>query len=446
MDMHGPTPLGFILLHDEGLDPEKLQRMVDLGVRVGHNMEETLPIFGPMDTALDIGTENVRDNAPDDRDNLGTQDNVFWRSQDTARWGFVTHIVDSFLGYTASGSWGGFFSSDSGLDAASLSYEINCRPSSPWVGADQQIYANNVRHVLETGVVTTAAWSKMPLPKTEIKGKVGFYEPGERITDKDGNPVPTPKNYPGAPIVDDIKQIPYDVANTDYFRDLSMIVDNAPKEVTPDALSSIDKLDRFVVADAVPDDAETLKKFVEGGGDLVLTDSALQLLPKLTELDAKTIERGYGYVGYSDLDRSQPLTKGLLATAWQMYSSTPIGFPLLMERDGYWGNTNNPQADAPSPTKNSAPIWTVDRDAWEAAGGTTVGTADPQKDRKSVADGTNQDKTEIGILKVGDGNIVIFGALLPQPSEAYDHWFGLDAYSISDAGQRMLLKVLNGDF
>ncbi|MEA2434082.1 MAG: hypothetical protein QOG54_1539 [Actinomycetota bacterium] len=446
MDMHGPTPLGFILLHDEGLDPEKLQRMVDLGVRVGHNMEETLPIFGPLDSALDTGTEGVRDNAPDDRDNFGTQDNIMWRSQDTVRWGFVTHIVDSFLGYTAAGSWGGFFSSNSGLDAASLSYEINCRPSSPWVGADQQVYADNVRHVLETGVVTTAAWSKMPLPKTEIDGRVGFYESGERVTDKDGNPMPVPKNYPGNPLVGDVKQIPYDVENTDYFRDLKAIVDHAPEEVTADELGSISTFDRFVVPDAVPDNVSVLKDFVEGGGDLILTDAALQLVPQLTDIDTKAVEQGFGYVGYSDLDRSQPLTKGLLATAWQMYAPTPIGIPLLMERDGYWGNTNNPQADAPSPTKNSAPIWTIDRDAWEAAGGTTVGTADPPKDRKSVADGTNQDKTEIGFIKVGEGRLVIFGALLPQPSEAYDHWFGLDAYGVSDAAQKMLLRVLSGKF
>ncbi|HEX2195872.1 MAG TPA: hypothetical protein VHJ76_03010 [Actinomycetota bacterium] len=43
MDMHGPLPFGFVLLHDEGNDPQKLHRMVDLGTRVRQNMEETLP-------------------------------------------------------------------------------------------------------------------------------------------------------------------------------------------------------------------------------------------------------------------------------------------------------------------------------------------------------------------------------------------------------------------
>jgi hypothetical protein len=56
-----------------------------------------------------------------------------------------------------------------------------------------------------------------------------------------------------------------------------------------------------------------------------------------------------------------------------------------------------------------------------------------------------QDKTEIGILEVDKGRIVIFGALLPMPTERYPHWFGLNAYSVSHAGQTMLLRVLSGE-
>ena len=38
--------------------------------------------------------------------------------------------------------------------------------------------------------------------------------------------------------------------------------------------------------------------------------------------------------------------------------------------------------------------------------------------------------------------MVIFGALLPMPTEQYDHWFGLDAYTISPSGQQLLLRAL----
>lgn len=454
MDMHGPLPFGFVLLHDEGSDPEKLERMVDLGTRVKQNMEETVPAFGPADLALDTILHAVRDLAPDNRD-VGTTDNDFWRLQGWARWGFVTHIVDS-LGYTVAGSWGGFFASDSGLDAVSLSYEINCRPSSPWVPADQQLYANNVRNVLETGVVTAAAWNKVPVTKYKIEGKVGFFEHDERVTDRDGNPSPVPSL--SNPIAGRLRQVPYDVSNTDYFRDLRLITDQPLTEVSEGSLGSeLKRLDRFVVSDAEVSDVSALGAFVKGGGDLILTDSALRMLPSLTDIAPKAVHKDFAYVGYSDLDRSHPLTKGLLATAWQTYAPTPIGYPLLMERDSYWDSgTNNEDAGDNSPTKNSSTIWTVDRDAWEAAGGETVGTADPPADRKSVDEGNtidavgkrdaDQDKTEIGILEVGKGRIVIFGALLPRPTEAYPHWFGINPYAISSAGQTMLLRVLSGSF
>ena len=184
---------------------------------------------------------------------------------------------------------------------------------------------------------------------------------------------------------------------------------------------------------------------------------ALKMIPSLAKIDKKAVNGDWGYVGYADLDRSHPLTHGLLATAWQTYAPTPIGYPLLMERDSYWeSGTNNEDAGDSSPTKNSAAIWSIDRDAWEGAGGVTVGTTDPPADRKSVDEGStmdtygkrdaNQDKTEIGVLPVGKGRIVIFGALLPKPTEEYSHWFGLNAYSISHPAQTMLLRVLSGEF
>ena len=37
------------------------------------------------------------------------------------------------------------------------------------------------------------------------------------------------------------------------------------------------------------------------------------------------------------------------------------------------------------------------------------------------------------------GRLVIFGGLLPQPTEDYPHWFGLDPYTLSVPGQQLLL-------
>lgn len=438
MDVHGPVPAGFILLHDQGNDPQKLERMVDLGLRIRQNMEETMPPTNVLDSFLDQLSETARQNIPDSRE-IGTTDQTAWRNTGIGRWAFVTHIADA-LSYTAANTWGGWMNSNSGLDAVSLSYEINCRAGGAWHPADYQIWVDNMRAVFETGVVTAAAFDKMTPGKFDIQGRVGFYEHGDRVTHRDGNPSPPPRHYPNHPLLRQIKQAPYDVSNTDFFRDLSRHTKRPLREVrgTPDA-NVLDGLDTFVVSDTQVADVDSLKSFVNGGGNLVLTDGALKMLPKLIDLGTTRIPVSHGYVGYSDLQRNHPLAHDLLVTARQMYDPTGLGYPLLMERDGYWQEGDEQSG---STTFNSAPIYAVDRDAWEAAGGVTVGTVDPPAE-KETSEGQAEDLTNIGLLEQGKGRIVIFGALLPQPTEDYPHWFGLNGYTISAAGQTMLLRALN---
>lgn len=438
MDVHGPVPAGFILLHDQGNDPEKLERAQDLGYRIRQNMEETLPPMGIVDQFLDMVTEQARRVLPDSRE-LGTADQTAWRSSGLGRWAFVTHIADS-LTYTAANTWGGWMNSKSGLDAVSLSYEINCRASSPWNGTDYQLWVDNMRGVFETGVVSAAGFSKLEPPKAKVKGRIGFYETGNRVTDADGNPSPPPPGFPGHPLIRQIEQGHYNVSNTDFFRDLKNHVPRAPREVQPSQLSRLNDLDTFVVADAKVADVASLNRFARNGGNLVLTDSALKMLPRLTGIGAKQMGLRFGYVGYSDLQRNHPWTHDLLVTARQMYDPTGLGYPLLMERDGYWRDEGSQSG---SRTLNSSPIWTIDRDAWEGAGGVTIGTVDPPEDRKATFEGFNEDLTNIGTLKVGKGRVVIFGALLPQPTENYPHWFGLNGYTVSAAGQTILLRAMD---
>ena len=48
-------------------------------------------------------------------------------------------------------------------------------------------------------------------------------------------------------------------------------------------------------------DAEALERFAKGGGNLILTDGALQMLPRLADVTPKQMGLRFGYVGYSDL-------------------------------------------------------------------------------------------------------------------------------------------------
>ncbi len=443
-DMHGPAPVGAVLLHDQGNTPAKLVGVHDLAERIKQAMDGVFASYftehglaGHQLAAHYVG--EVRDAAL----RIWSEYVGAWDEKAaylTLQWAEYATIWEH-IDYTVSGSYGGWSNSNAGLGAESISFEIDCLSYEPWNPPLMQLFTDNIRAIAETAAVHAALKSQPP-EKKDLKKRVGFYESGLRITDTDGNPSPPPRGFPGNPLVRHIKQTPYNVSNTDYFRDLREIVSSPIGEVRASQLQKkIDNHDTFVVADTTTGRAQTIKDFVKSGGNLVLTDGALRMLPDLTGIDADLVKKHYSYVGYSDLDREHPMTKGLYERARQMYDPIGLGYELLMERDQYWPCGNGCER---SPTKNSAPIWTVDRAAWQDAGGTTVATADPPESRKGGAEGTETNKTSIGILKLGKGRIVIFGALLPQPTERYPHWFGLNAYSVSIPGQELLLRALSG--
>ncbi|HEY0538467.1 MAG TPA: hypothetical protein VGD53_08855, partial [Actinoallomurus sp.] len=362
----------------------------------------------------------------------------------TLRWAEYASIWDH-LDYTVTGSWGGWAGSRAGLGADSISFETACdAQTKKWNPALFQLFVDNVRAEDETGVVYAAqrAGAAAPPPAVtyDLGGRVGFVETGGRVTDRDGNPHPPPAGHPGTPFYPQVEQAHYDVSNTDYFRDLRGIVTTPIEEIpVPKLAARADEVSSLVVADTDAVDASALKRFAEGGGNLVLTDGALQLLPQLFGIAPGSVRRHFAYVGYSDLDRAHPWTQGLYKRARQMFDPVGLGWPLLMERDQYWPcdvTCDN------SPTQNSAPIWTVDRGSWERLAGDVVGTADPPADRKFGGEGTRTDKVTIGAARLGKGRVVIFGGLLPQPSETDEHWFGLDGYTVSVAGQQLLLRAL----
>jgi hypothetical protein len=79
---------------------------------------------------------------------------------------------------------------------------------------------------------------------------------------------------------------------------------------------------------------------------------------------------------------------------------------------------------------------------WAKVGGKTIGSADPQPTPKSTIERQKTDRTNVGILPLGKRRIVIFGALLPHPTDKFTHWFGLDSYTVSDGYQELFLRTL----
>ena len=78
-----------------------------------------------------------------------------------------------------------------------------------------------------------------------------------------------------------------------------------------------------------------------------------------------------------------------------------------------------------------SPVWTVDRSAWEKAGGKTAGTTG------------NDTRTTLGEVKIGKGRVRILGALLPNPTGAFAHPFGVSSYAVTYWGYRVVANLLN---
>src|SRR3954454_8705135 len=181
-----------------------------------------------------------------------------------------------------------------------------------------------------------------------------------------------------------------------------------------------------------------LRTWVNNGGTLVLTDGALRGLPELRSFPASAIARETVYAGQSAFSDGStdtlkdPLARGIAQPGArfntgmrrQMYEPTPLGFSIQ----------NEAGADG-----SYARQYDVDAAAWKNAGGRYVAGSADAGARDAAA---NYDKVTIGELKLGAGRIRIARALLPQPTERYDHAFGLEPYATTYTGYVMARNLL----
>jgi hypothetical protein len=190
-----------------------------------------------------------------------------------------------------------------------------------------------------------------------------------------------------------------------------------------------------------------LEQYVRGGGNLVLTDGALRALPALTKnattpIPDGAVQRKTVYVGQmtfdlSDADGDETVTDPLArdidqkgarfnsGERRQTFEPTPLGFAIQNETGS---------------DESNARQFDVNRAAWEAAGGRTTATSADSGERDAVPVYT---RTTLGELPLGSGHIRIAGALLPQPSEEFDHPLGLEPYATTYTGYILVCNLLD---
>ncbi|MDQ1713875.1 MAG: hypothetical protein QOE45_3325 [Frankiaceae bacterium] len=319
------------------------------------------------------------------------------------------------VGYDDGGFMGDWLAQERGaveIDAENfLSHSV---PMNAWFGPLEQAHVAGVQGIIESLMVEALITANVR-PSLKL-GRVAYAFDPRRVRSSDGlgfDPEPGDK------------QRKYDVSRMRYFDDLRAAAGTpvVPLSTYDIARGAAGKYDTLVLADsALPPDAKrrsvsqtayvaALRKFVQGGGQLLLTDAAVPYVRYFGvsgDAALRTAKTNAGHIDFGTLD--SPWEKGLSATASQTYYEVPLGF-------------------AP---ENAAPHYGVTTAEWSRLHGTTVGT---------VSDATGA-FTALGSMPYGRGSVAVFGALLPTPTEEYDHVEGLKDYGVTITGGQVLNAIL----
>jgi hypothetical protein len=316
------------------------------------------------------------------------------------------------LGYSATGSGIDYYNTPGVVDGTGFATEVTLGkdPGATWAAYPpvlNQVWVDAMRAINVTMLRQSVDRKTFTFP---VGGKAAYVFDDKVVTNTDANGAGF--KAPG------VAQAPYRVTRMKFLTDLNDHADAPLDRIEPAALDATDLsgYDSLVLANGpLPEDPafyDALEAFVRGGGNLIVTDAAAKALTEVAGIAADKIAMHKAYVGYVDfLNRTDALNQGLRGVASQTFDTVPIGY-----RFG-------------SDATNSAPNWTVDQAAWGAAGGRTAAT-------------NGDGRTAYGELPLGAGRIRFLGALLPDPTEDFDHRYGLQNYAVTYTGYTLLQNML----
>ncbi len=259
-------------------------------------------------------------------------------------------------------------------------------------------------------------------------------------------------------------QAEIDASSMDFFTELNEYVPNGEEleAVTienilsdPAALDAYDSIvvvndvgSRFFLTDTLgfsPQQADdyfaALGDYARGGGNLVLTDSALQVAPEIGLISVDYVRKSQGLAGnynfqiqnglvtYTNPD-IYPLTRGVEqpGAAEQQLGRRQAVEPTPL---GYTPDTG----DDPDPLM---PYWGFTKTGWNEICGLPNCT--------SATTAQNGSVVNLGEASFGAGTVRIAGILLPdpiyEPDEANDHRFGLASYALTYTAYEVFQNLL----
>ena len=243
-------------------------------------------------------------------------------------------------------------------------------------------------------------------------------------------------------------QLPYKVSSMRFWKMLRKFTHPKVERVNPGEIANKNfwkqRYDTIVVTNRVYKKlARPLKKWVASGGNLVLTDKALGMMNKMGIVDGGLGSLlGYaGYVNFETADKeptyNDPLARKIDQPGaaeggqgqagvddseenhrHQTYEPVPIGYAIQ---------------DAAGNDQNNSPNWYINASALKGAKGKP----------RAVGTTGNTSNVSLGEIKFRKGRIRFFGAVLPDPTEKFDHPFGLGNYGLTYSGYQLLKNLLN---
>lgn len=315
------------------------------------------------------------------------------------------------VGYDAAGFMGDWFTQEFGaVDMDVEHFLSHVVPNSTWVHALEDAHIASVRGEVEAMVVEALVTRKV---RTRLNWrKTGYVNDRRWVTSADGYGGPKPPKG--------VRPKAYRVSRMQYFRHASRYTPSPLRPVGPRRIAhgGLKGIRRLVIADRpfggkFKDQprqrrraVKALERFVRRGGNLILTDKAVILLAEMDLVPRKSIKRRVYTAGHINIDKfKDPYLKGVHHTASQTYYEVPLGYSI---------------------DQDTSPHWIVKAKKWRKAGG------------KKIAHVEENNEVGLGRLKLGRGTIGIIAALLPKPTEHYDHFYGLTGYAVAVAGGQIL--------
>jgi hypothetical protein len=115
------------------------------------------------------------------------------------------------------------------------------------------------------------------------------------------------------------------------------------------------------------------------------------------------------------------------------------GMPIGRPQTPWWRSLGYAIQNAGGADASFARQYDIDRAAFEAAGGRVAATSADGGARNAQP---VHSRVAYGEIPVGQGTVRVLGALLPQPTQAYDHQLGIEPFAVTYTGYTLMRNLL----